>query len=109
MHRRSMNEHCKRKLNSPNAVFHQELFYIQVELNGDLKGGVAKTVLFNSSSLDTANYRPYLTVPESISFPTKDGETAYAIYYPPANGDFTGPAGEKPPLLVKSHGKRLRH
>jgi hypothetical protein len=84
-------------------------FCFQVELNADLKGGVAKTVLFNSSSLDTAKYRPYLTVPESISFPTKDGETAYAIYYPPANGDFTGLAGEKPPLLVKSHGKRLRH
>src|SRR5262249_32031121 len=31
-------------------------------------------------------------------------ETAYAIYYPPANEDFAGPAGERPPLIVMSHG-----
>ncbi|GAQ78911.1 Prolyl Oligopeptidase [Klebsormidium nitens] len=77
---------------------------LSVELSPDLKGGVAQSVLFCSSSLDTGKYRPYLTVPESISFPTKDGETAYAIYYPPANADFQGTPGEKPPLLVKSHG-----
>jgi hypothetical protein len=103
---------CKRENEEQLApmLFTTRIFFcIQVELNGDLKGGVARTVLFSSSSLDIAKYRLYLTVPESISFPTKDGETAYAIYYPPANGDFTGPAGEKPPLLVKSHGERLRH
>ena len=30
--------------------------------------------------------------------------TAHALYYPPANADFAGPAGERPPLLVMSHG-----
>jgi len=30
--------------------------------------------------------------------------TAHALYYPPANADFAGPTGEKPPLLVMSHG-----
>ena len=30
--------------------------------------------------------------------------TAHALYYPPANADFAGPADEKPPLLVMSHG-----
>ena len=29
---------------------------------------------------------------------------AHALYFPPTNPDFTGPAGEKPPLLVISHG-----
>ena len=28
----------------------------------------------------------------------------HALYYPPTNGDFTAPAGEKPPLIVQAHG-----
>ncbi|MEB3292881.1 MAG: S9 family peptidase [Synechococcales bacterium] len=46
----------------------------------------------------------YLSEPEPIAFPTENGLTAYAFYYPPTNRDFNPPAGEKPPLLVKSHG-----
>lgn len=46
----------------------------------------------------------YITRSQSIEFPTTDNKVAYAIFYPPQNQDFTAPAGEKPPLLVKSHG-----
>ena len=46
----------------------------------------------------------YLSAPVSIEFPTEDGLTAYAFYYPPQNRDYAAPAGELPPLLVKSHG-----
>jgi len=46
----------------------------------------------------------YLSIPQVIEFPTEAGLTAYAIYYPPQNQDFTAPEGELPPLLVKSHG-----
>jgi len=46
----------------------------------------------------------YLTVPEPIEFPTEGGRTAHALYYPPANAAFQGPAGERPPLVVASHG-----
>ncbi len=46
----------------------------------------------------------YLSVPRSIAFPTENGQTAYGIYYPPQNRDYVAPTGEKPPLLVKSHG-----
>lgn len=46
----------------------------------------------------------YLSVPEEIAFPTRGDRTAHAFYYPPANPDFAAPAGEQPPLLVKSHG-----
>jgi dipeptidyl aminopeptidase/acylaminoacyl peptidase len=46
----------------------------------------------------------YLSVPQAIEFPTEGGRTAHAFYYPPANKDFTAPTGEKPPLLVISHG-----
>jgi dipeptidyl aminopeptidase/acylaminoacyl peptidase len=46
----------------------------------------------------------YLSVPEPIEYPTEGGRTAHALYYPPANRDFAGPQGERPPLVVASHG-----
>ncbi|MGC9347953.1 MAG: S9 family peptidase [Anaerolineae bacterium] len=46
----------------------------------------------------------YLSVPQSLEFPTEDGRTAYGLFYRPHNRDFVAPAGEKPPLLVLSHG-----
>lgn len=46
----------------------------------------------------------YTSLPEAIEFPTSDGLTAHAFYYPPANRDFVGPPGELPPLLVLIHG-----
>ena len=46
----------------------------------------------------------YLSAPEAVEFETAGGKTAHAFYYPPRNPDFAGPEGEKPPLLVKSHG-----
>jgi dipeptidyl aminopeptidase/acylaminoacyl peptidase len=46
----------------------------------------------------------YLSVPEAIEFPTEGGLTAHAWFYPPRNKDVAGPTGERPPLLVISHG-----
>lgn len=46
----------------------------------------------------------YFSSPEAIAFPTENGLTAYAWYYPPKNKDYTAPPEEFPPLLVKSHG-----
>ena len=46
----------------------------------------------------------YLAVPTPIAFPTTHGLTAHALYYAPTNQDFAAPSGERPPLLVKSHG-----
>jgi dipeptidyl aminopeptidase/acylaminoacyl peptidase len=46
----------------------------------------------------------YLSRPRQIEFPTENNRTAFAYYYAPANHDFTALAGEKPPLLVISHG-----
>ncbi len=42
--------------------------------------------------------------PESIQFPTSGGRVAHALYHPPRNPRFAGPVGERPPLLVLSHG-----
>ena len=46
----------------------------------------------------------YISEPELIEFPTENGLTAHAFFYPPKNKDFAALENEKPPLLVKSHG-----
>jgi len=46
----------------------------------------------------------YLSVARPVEFPTEGGRTAHALYYPPANPDARGPDGERPPLVVMSHG-----
>ncbi len=60
------------------------------------------TVLRRSSKL--ALEPVYLSVPKPITFPTENGLMAYGFFYPPQNQDYTAPADERPPLLVKSHG-----
>ena len=46
----------------------------------------------------------YVSRPQSIEFPTENGLTAHAFYYPPTNAGFAAPDDEKPPLIVISHG-----
>ena len=46
----------------------------------------------------------FLSMPRPIEFPTEDGLTAHAYFYPPANADFAAPEGELPPLVVHVHG-----
>lgn len=59
-------------------------------------------VLRRSSELEIDT--GYLSTPQAITFPTANGLTAYAFFYPPQNKDYTAPPEEKPPLVVKSHG-----
>jgi dipeptidyl aminopeptidase/acylaminoacyl peptidase len=67
----------------------------------DLASGQS-TVLARSSDL---RLDPgYVSQPRSIEFPTEGGLTAHGIFYRPANREFEGPADERPPLLVLSHG-----
>jgi dipeptidyl aminopeptidase/acylaminoacyl peptidase len=67
----------------------------------DLASGRLETL--RSSSTVTVD-PGYLSVPQPLEFPTENDQTAHAIYYRPRNRDFVAPAGEKPPLLVISHG-----
>jgi len=46
----------------------------------------------------------YVSWPETIDYPTGDGLLAHAFFYRPKNKDFQAPPGERPPLLVISHG-----
>jgi dipeptidyl aminopeptidase/acylaminoacyl peptidase len=46
----------------------------------------------------------YLSMPRAVEFPTGHGLMAHGFFYPPQNRDYVAPAGERPPLLVVSHG-----
>jgi dipeptidyl aminopeptidase/acylaminoacyl peptidase len=46
----------------------------------------------------------YTSIPHEVEIPTEGGQVAYGFFYPPYNMDFMGPEGEKPLLLVMSHG-----
>jgi dipeptidyl aminopeptidase/acylaminoacyl peptidase len=63
----------------------------------------SRTEVLRRSSKVTVD-ADYISIPESIEFPTEHGLTAYAFFYPPKNRDYLAPPGELPPLLVKSHG-----
>ena len=47
--------------------------------------------------------------PQAIEFPSSDGRTAHAFWYPPRNPGYEGPPGELPPILVQSHGGPTAH
>jgi dipeptidyl aminopeptidase/acylaminoacyl peptidase len=51
----------------------------------------------------------FASVPRAIEFPSAGGRTAHAFYYPPTNPEFEGPEGERPPLIVQSHGGPTSH
>jgi dipeptidyl aminopeptidase/acylaminoacyl peptidase len=67
----------------------------------DLNTGKVET-LRRSNNLDID--AGYFSSPRAIEFPTTGGLTAHGFYYSPQNRDYRAPDGERPPLLVKSHG-----
>ena len=67
----------------------------------DVASGAFETI---KRSLDVEVDPGYLSIPESIEFPTEGGLTAHAFLYLPKNKDFVAAEGELPPLLVQSHG-----
>jgi dipeptidyl aminopeptidase/acylaminoacyl peptidase len=48
--------------------------------------------------------RDDVSIPRPVEFPTAGGLTAFGQFYAPTNQQFRGPAGERPPLIVTSHG-----
>jgi dipeptidyl aminopeptidase/acylaminoacyl peptidase len=58
----------------------------------------------SAPALADRQLRGYLSAPQHLAFPTENGLTAYANFYPPHNPDYAAPAGDKPPLVVKCHG-----
>ena len=70
---------------------------IQLEL------GTGEHQVLQRSSKTTVE-EGYLSRPEAIEFPTERGRTANAFFYAPTNPDYRAPDGERPPMLVMSHG-----
>jgi dipeptidyl aminopeptidase/acylaminoacyl peptidase len=46
----------------------------------------------------------YVSAPAAIEFPTENGLTAHALFYSPTSPQHVAPEGERPPLMVMSHG-----
>ena len=69
----------------------------------DLSPSQLEVVRQSSDVLENAALSAYLSIPRFVEFPSGD-RTAFAWYYPPTNPDYQPLPGEKPPLVVKSHG-----
>jgi dipeptidyl aminopeptidase/acylaminoacyl peptidase len=67
----------------------------------DLASG-ASAVL--ASSVDELPDAGFLAAAQAIEFPSARGRTAHAFYYAPTHPDFVALQGERPPLVVTSHG-----
>lgn len=46
----------------------------------------------------------WISIPQHVEFPTMGGQTAHALLYEPVNPTVSGPEGERPPLVLISHG-----
>jgi len=69
----------------------------------EMEPSAKRTQVLRSSS-ETVIDDGYLSPAEAIEFPTTHGRSAHAFFYRPGNRDYQGPAAERPPLLVVSHG-----
>jgi len=58
-------------------------------------------------SRETSLDPSYISIPREVEFPTGDGNTAFALFYPPKSDLFC--CAERPPLIVKSHGGPSTH
>ena len=75
-----------------------------VKLN--LDSGEQRTLRKSTRLLDQPDLQiaDYLTKVVPVEFPTENRKTAFGLFYPPYNPDYTADPNEKPPLLVKCHG-----
>ena len=74
----------------------------------DLVTGLAETIRSSPAGNPVNPVNPgnkdVLSIPQAIEFPTEGQRTAHAFFYPPHNAAFAAPDGERPPLIVISHG-----
>ncbi len=72
--------------------------------SGETPGAFAGSTRVLARSTEGRFEEEYVSSPRHIEFPTERGLTAHALYYPPRNQDFAAPSGDRPPLMVISHG-----
>lgn len=56
------------------------------------------------TSIENVIDEKYVSIPELISFSTRDNDISYGFYYAPKNPDYILETGKLPPLIVKVHG-----
>lgn len=102
----------------PIEVPYTEIFGIKVSPGRAVFRAGSPTEPFSIARLDLATRKldvlrrstnievdkDYLSAPRAIEFPTENNLTAHAFFYAPKNRDYIAPSGDKPPLLVISHG-----
>ncbi|KAH7029055.1 putative dipeptidyl peptidase IV [Microdochium trichocladiopsis] len=83
----------------------QALYSISLESNG--KANMTTVRKSTTQTFDSAVF----SVPEHIEFQSKKqpSRKIHGFYWPPHNPGFTGPEGQKPPLIVQSHGGPTSH
>ncbi len=67
----------------------------------DVSTGATETLRQSSRAPVDASH---FSVPRAIEFPTEDGLTAHALFYPPSSAAHEASEDERPPLIVMSHG-----
>lgn len=55
------------------------------------------------SSTDTRIELEMVSRPQAISWPTRDGDSAFGFFYSPTNAHYRGDSTELPPLIVSAH------
>jgi hypothetical protein len=69
----------------------------------DLATGRCEVLQRSTAVADDPAVSRCFTRVEPIDYPS-EGRIAHALHYPAFHPDYTGPEGERPPLLVKCHG-----
>ena len=95
------------KVNNQKAVFRGgspdvPISIIEFDLATHGFSFIKKSFQLEGSSADLV--QTCFSRPQTIEFPTANGKTSHAFFYPPSNQNYEAPSGEKPPLLVKIHG-----
>ena len=67
----------------------------------DLENGTTDMVRPSQEGVPDAGS---VSVAQPVVFKTEGNEVAHGFFYPPMNDAFEAPAGDLPPLIVKSHG-----
>ena len=110
-----IDESGARELHHPLSYFssvHTDAFGRIIALGGSAKDPLAvvaigpgdgETIVLKASrqmNLEAG----YISTPRHMTYLTAGDQEAHALYYPPRNRDYQGAPGERPPLIVQSHG-----
>ncbi len=82
---------------------------VRLEIDGSPSAGLANRFEIVRSAKEDGIDAEWVSLPEAISYQSSatgaNGEwSVHAFYYPPRNPHYQAPSGQRPPLLVVSHG-----